>query len=164
MDLCNVNAKAIAAWDAKCHQAFQRTGARMRERLAHVESSRQKLQQQLTTVAAKLDQTRMSLRITDSNLEHLGLPLEVAENQVKLRALRPPRELIRDEVSSGLEHQLNSLHYNMQSLGEEKQRTMLVLQDLERTKASLESDLKDKTLALQIDMQCERCATYVSIE
>jgi hypothetical protein len=158
--LCKANAEVMEKTDRDCKEAFERSQARMRERINTLEAARIKLTKEIVQCSGKIDQTRQNMLLISAGLAQHQIPLDSAGQALKLRETRDPAEDIRDEVAVGLENSRRKMEDNMLQLKEEHLRTSKALDALEETRRGLETQLRDTNVALQTDLQCRQASSY----
>jgi hypothetical protein len=130
----------------------------LQKRINDTKDLRNKLSYTIEDTAKKIDKLRQCNDLTGLNLDSHLEPRDLYSKKNKLRATRLPRENIGDPVKTTLDKHATQLKNNFNHLSDTFNEEMTNLAELERMKAAMDLDLKDKTTALQIDLKCKNQA------
>eukprot|EP00746_Dinoflagellata_sp_MGD_P110502 gnl/MRDRNA2_/MRDRNA2_47503_c0_seq1.p1 gnl/MRDRNA2_/MRDRNA2_47503_c0~~gnl/MRDRNA2_/MRDRNA2_47503_c0_seq1.p1 ORF type:complete len:473 (+),score=106.62 gnl/MRDRNA2_/MRDRNA2_47503_c0_seq1:92-1510(+) len=141
-----------------CEIAKNNSENTLQKRIADTKDLRNKLSSTIEDTAKKIQKLRQCNDLTGLNLDSHLEPRDLYGTKSKLRATRLPRENIGDPVKTTLDKHATQLKNNFNHLTDTFNGEMTNLAELERMKAAMELDLKDKTTALQIDLKCKNQA------
>merc|ERR1719272_700105 len=106
---------------------------------------------QLAATQGKADFTRGTISDTQSQIHAIQEPIALCSTHASWRKQRADREQIMDPVEMQLENQKQKLLRATENLRTERQNEKNILTALGEQLERLKEDLKDKTLALNID-------------
>jgi len=156
------NAKALREDSAKLAQRCEAVAAdsqgksekRMQERIQENQSMRRRLEGELRETMGKIDHTKNTMSETRYQIKALEEPIELTSSCASWRKQRANREHITDPVSTTLqEHRMTVLTHQQELLGHHQQEKSH-LKELQDRRERLKEDLRDKTSALHIDLNC----------
>jgi chromosome segregation ATPase len=143
---------------AMCQRAQENAAASseraMQDRVNENKQMRKRLEGEIKETHAKIEHTKNTISLTRYQLNALEEPMELTSTCASWRKQRATREHITDPVSTKLqEHQMTVLRAH-QGLMEHHQSEKFNLKDLVERNHRLKEDLRDKTTALHIDLNC----------
>lgn len=153
-ELREENAKVISRCQHAAEQAMAKSEKAMQERINENQSMRRRLEGEIRETHAKIDNTKTSIVETKSQIKALGEPIELGSTCQSWRKQRATREHITDPVSTKLYEQQAMLLRINEDLRGHHQAEKTALADLNERRDRLKEDLKDKTAALHIDLNC----------
>jgi len=155
-------AKAMREDSARCAQrceqvavdAAAKSEKRMQERVNENQSMRRRLEGELRETQSRIEHTKNTMSETRHQIKALEEPIDLTATCASWRKQRATREHIVDPVSTTLqEHRLTVLHAH-QDLVSHHQSEKSNLKELHDRRERLKEDLRDKTNALHIDLNC----------
>lgn len=153
-ELQNDNQRLIDHTQKVADQAAARSEARLQDRVNENQKMRRRLEDQLRETNDKIEHTKATMSQTKSEIKALEEPMSLVSARDCARKQRALREQILDPVSTMLEdHKLSLLRTN-ESLRNQRQQEKHTLQELIQNRDRLRDDLRDKTAALHIDLNC----------
>jgi len=143
-----INACATAVWDcwSNSNNSLNRRASEVMEAKSKVQLHLHKTQQEIFDVEKHIDLLRKAIN-DKSN------PLKVAQTRLEARAYRPDLELCRDNAHVRLVEEVCEIQDSVATLHRKLQDAEAHHQQLLRTKADLEGNLKNKVDALYIDRE-----------
>lgn len=123
-------------------------------RVSDVNLMRKRLENELMETQRKADHTRSTITETQSQIHAIQEPIALCSTHASWRKQRADREQIMDPVEMQLESQKQKLLRATENLRTERQNEKNILTALGEQCERLREDLKDKTLALNIDVSC----------
>lgn len=149
--LRGTNAEIISQLETRCTSARKHTEARLCERIEETTEMRRRIMGAVEVTNAKIHKLTSCLNQTGEEIAAFEQPLDIAHTRQKLRAERPTKERIGDEVSDAIATQLRSLHLNKTALQKRHKEEQDSLRRLQEAKTQLLADLDDKQTALNLD-------------
>uniref|UniRef100_A0A1I8NN07 Tektin n=2 Tax=Stomoxys calcitrans TaxID=35570 RepID=A0A1I8NN07_STOCA len=145
-----VNAIATAVWDhwSNTNNAFDRRSQEMAE-------SKNKIQLHLHKTQQELFDLEKHIFLLQKAIQDKSNPLKVAQTRMEARSHRTGVELCKDYAQMRLTQEVHELKDTVNNLHHKLQEAEAQHQSLLKTRASLESDLRNKVNALFIDR--EKC-------
>lgn len=148
------NKKLMDSCQRHCDQARQKTDKAMQERIHENQAMRKRLESEIRETNDKIQKVKHTTNDTKNQINSLVEPTKLCDTRDSWRKTRPYREQILDPVSTALvEHRMHLVNTNAQ-LEQRQREEHQTLQMLMKHKAQLQEDLKDKTSALHIDLDC----------
>lgn len=156
------SAKVLREESAKLAQRCEHAAAdsnaraekRMQERVHENQQMRRRLEGELRETQNKIDHTKATMSETRHQIKALEEPIDLTSACASWRKQRATKEHIVDPVSTTLqEHRMTVLHHH-QDLQSHHQSEKTNLKDLADRRERLKEDLRDKTSALHIDLNC----------
>lgn len=148
------SAHIIEQCQVACDQAKNKMERSMQERISETQNMRKRLENEIKETSVKIDRVKLTTQETKTQMRSLVEPMQLNDTRDSWRKQRAYREQIMDPVSTQMvEHHmfLNKAHESLEGRRREEKRTQ---QELEMRKTQLQEDLKDKTRALHIDLDC----------
>lgn len=145
---------------SKAKHALNQVERTLLKRISETKALCQKLDQGLAQTNVSISQVSQCNSLTHNMLEVHRDPSDLLASRSKWREQRTPRENIGDPVTSSMEKQRTKLRVNRQHLQDVGHAEINTVQELKRSKALLEEDIRDKLAALQIDMRCREQTQY----
>ncbi|CAL1162795.1 unnamed protein product, partial [Cladocopium goreaui] len=134
----------VMGWDGKSDK----------ERVNENQQMRRRLESELRETCTQIHMTKNTLQDTKTHIRSLEEPMELTNTCASWRKQRASKEHTVDPVSTTLlEHQMTLLKCH-EDLKQHHQNEKSVLQELQEKKEQLKEDLRDKTSALHIDLNC----------
>merc|ERR1711871_1008179 len=109
---------------------------------------------ELSKIQEALDLTSQEHVKLQQTIAEKSVPLQVAEERLRTRNLRPDREKIRDRAEEALEREVELLTQSVEELTRAQQAVTKNLHKLEETRRTLVVDVESKSQALGIDTLC----------
>ncbi|CAK9006494.1 Probable voltage-dependent N-type calcium channel subunit alpha-1B (DOE-4) (Voltage-gated calcium channel subunit alpha Cav2.2) [Durusdinium trenchii] len=146
--------KLIQRTQRSAEEAMQKSQKSMKERVNENQHVRRRLEQELRETCNQINMTKSTIHDTKTQIKSLEEPMELTSTCASWRKQRAAREHIQDPVTTTLqEHQMTLLRCH-EDLRQHHQNEKSVLQDLQEKKEQLKEDLREKTCALHIDLNC----------
>lgn len=137
-----------------CEKAKSNTETTMQARIQENQTMRKRLENEIREITDKIQQTTSTTSETKAQIDSLIEPTKLCDTRDHWRKTRPLREQILDPVSTSLvEHRMH-LNNTSNQLEQRRREEHQTLSTLAKHKQQLKEDLKDKTTALQIDLDC----------
>lgn len=102
--------------------------------------------------AQNMEEVKQSVEMS---MEEKHEPLSLARSRLQVRLSRPMAEQVRDEAERSLEREVADLENSIALLHTEMHRLNADMANMQKQRARLEMDLKDKKDALGLEMECE---------
>lgn len=146
--------KLINLCQKNCDSARSKTETTMQHRIQENQTMRKRLENEIRETNDKIHRTKATTTETSSQIDSLSEPIKLCDTRDNWRKNRPYREQILDPVSTSLvEHRMHLLNTTGQ-LEQRRREEHQTLTTLTKHKEHLKEDLKDKTAALHIDLDC----------
>eukprot|EP00440_Ansanella_granifera_P066686 gb/GFBE01072320.1/.p1 GENE.gb/GFBE01072320.1/~~gb/GFBE01072320.1/.p1 ORF type:complete len:456 (+),score=118.07 gb/GFBE01072320.1/:1-1368(+) len=142
----------------RCARAAEEAGAKsdkaMKERINDNQGMRRRLESELRETCNQITLTKNTIQDTKQQIRSLEEPMELCSTCASWRKQRATKEHILDPVTTTLqEHQMTLLRSH-EELRSHHQNEKGILQELQEKRERLKEDLRDKTSALHIDLNC----------
>jgi len=148
------NRVLIARCERARDEALARSERAMQERVNENKQMRRRLEGEIQQTLNKIESTKTTISETRYQINALEEPMELTSTCASWRKQRATAEHINDPVSTKIqEHQMTVLKAH-QGLVSHHQSEKFNLKDLLERRSRLQEDLKDKTMALHIDLNC----------
>jgi len=143
---------------ARCQKAAEDAAAKteraLQERVNEHQQMRRRLEGEIRSTNGHIDHTKSTISETRSQIKSLEEPMDLTTTCASFRKQRATREHITDPVSTKIsEHQTMIIRAREELMGHH-QSEKANLQDLNERKERLKDDMRDKTAALHIDLNC----------
>ncbi|CAK9073203.1 unnamed protein product [Durusdinium trenchii] len=126
----------------------------MKDRVNENQLMRRRLESELRETCNQISLTKNTIQDTKTQIRSLDEPMDLTSTCASWRQQRSSKEHAMDPVSTALqEHQMTLLKCH-EELRQHHQNEKNILQDLQEKKEQLKEDLRDKTSALHIDLNC----------
>lgn len=146
--------KLIQRMQRQTEDATKKSEKSMQERVNENQQMRRRLESELRETCTQIHMTKNTLQDTKTHIRSLEEPMELTNTCASWRKQRASKEHTVDPVSTTLlEHQMTLLKCH-EDLKQHHQNEKSVLQELQEKKEQLKEDLRDKTSALHIDLNC----------
>lgn len=132
------------------------TDAALRKRVQETDAVRRQLMAEIKKLDEKMRITAQSLQDTSNSIVGHAPQYKYCLNESRRRAKRPPPEDIEDRVAVMLHEEDRTLVTVVEGLHDRAASTNRVLGQLHAIRSKLISDLKAKTAAMQVDIDCAR--------
>lgn len=152
------SARLMQKTQRDCEIAKSNSEETLQKRINDTKDLRTKLSSTIEDIAKKIDKLKQCNDLTGLNLDSHLEPRDLYSKKNKLRSTRLPRENIGDPVKTAYDKHATQLKNNFSHLSDMYNEEITNLGELESMKAAMELDLKDKTVALQIDLKCKNQA------
>jgi hypothetical protein len=152
--LVEENTKLIATCQKEAADAFAFTQAKLQTRVRENQHMRKALDSDLQGIDATIDRTKKTMAETSHQINSLQEPAESTATCASWRNQRAIVEHITDPVFTQLQAHRANIFQAQQQLVEHHMGEKNHLRNLKDRRSRLKEDLKDKTLALQIDTDC----------
>lgn len=153
-ELREENNKLIGRTARSADEAVSKAERMMKDRIGENQALRKRLTHEIQETQNKINITKDTLSETKVQLKNLTEPIELTSACASWRKQRATKEHILDKVSTGVsEHQGVLLKCHEELRGHNRQEKAN-LQDLTERRERLKEDLRDKTTALHIDLNC----------
>eukprot|EP00746_Dinoflagellata_sp_MGD_P002981 gnl/MRDRNA2_/MRDRNA2_105811_c0_seq1.p1 gnl/MRDRNA2_/MRDRNA2_105811_c0~~gnl/MRDRNA2_/MRDRNA2_105811_c0_seq1.p1 ORF type:complete len:471 (+),score=109.50 gnl/MRDRNA2_/MRDRNA2_105811_c0_seq1:97-1413(+) len=146
--------KLIAQCQRNSDVAKANTEKTMQDRIHENQTMRKNLENKIRETNEKIQQVKHTSAETASQINSLNEPTKLCDTRDQWRKNRPYREQILDPVSTQLAEHRMHLMSTGQQLEQRQREELQSLQTLMKHKEQLQLDLKDKTSALHIDLDC----------
>lgn len=144
--------------DVKEHHSTQVRDA-LNQKVKATHSLQLKLNQQLLEINSELDELEEHRQNTERALQAKSVPLNIVSDRLQIRRNRPPRESVRDMVEEALEQEHTQLVQSIKKLELKLAHIEQEMARLKRQAMHIESDLRDKTMSINIDKRCQDMTT-----
>lgn len=154
--LCSENSWVVSDVEATCRKALGKENVEQKMN-ARISESQEKIRQLNASIAEtklRIMHTSHSAALTESELKAHETPAEGCNVRDGFRSMRWNHESIRDPVTSIQDLQKSRLQANFDTLSECHSNEYAALRMLQQAKSELETDLADKTAAVNIDLAC----------
>lgn len=146
--------KIIIRADRAVTEATSKSERALKERVNENQSVRRRLEAELKETSQSIDHTKNTIHETKSQLKALDEPMDLCSTCASWRRQRAAREHIQDPVTTTLyQHQMTLLK-SQEELQFYHKKEKTALGDLQEKRDRLKDDLRDKTAALHIDLNC----------
>jgi len=153
-DLRDEAAKLIQRMARAADEATAKSDKAMKDRVNENQQMRRRLENELRETCNQINLTKNTIQDTKHQIRSLEEPMEMCSTCASWRKQRATKEHILDPVTTTLqEHQMTLLRCH-EDLRQHHQNEKSVLQELNEKKDQLKEDLRDKTSALHIDLNC----------
>lgn len=146
--------KLISRCEKAAQEAARRTEGSLQDRIQEIQTMRRRLENEARETKRKEDHTRDTISETQSQIHSLEEPMQLCSTHASWRKQRANREQILDPVETRLEEQKGQLMRAREELHGHRQREKGILTQLQEHMERLKEDLRDKTTALNIDLNC----------
>jgi len=148
------NKTLIARCQKATDDARAKTERALQDRINENQQMRRRLEGEIRETNNKIDHTKGTISETRSQIRALDEPMDLTTTCASFRKQRATREHITDPVSTKIsEHQTMIIRAREELMGHH-QSEKANLQDLNERKERLKDDMRDKTAALHIDLNC----------
>ncbi|XP_055383790.1 tektin-3-like [Condylostylus longicornis] len=145
-----INAVATAVWDHWCN-----TNSSLERRSAETAEAKSRIQLHLHKTIQEIFDMEKHIAMLKKAIEDKANPMKVAQTRLEARSHRDGIELCKDFAHMRLVQEVLEIQDSVQNLHRKLQDSESQHQQLLKTKANLELDLKRKNNALHIDR--EKC-------
>jgi len=153
-ELREESAKLVARCERAAQEAMAKSERSMKERINDNQAMRRRLETELRETCEQIANTKHTINQTKTQIKNLEEPMELTSTCASWRKQRATKEHITDPVTTALqEHQMTLLRSH-EELRYHHQSEKNVLQELQEKRERLKEDLRDKTAALHIDLNC----------
>lgn len=136
-------------------QEWNSVNVALNQRIQETTDARNRLQTHLSKVLQEIFDMEKNIELLKKAIQDKQAPMQVAQTRLDTRTRRPNVELCRDPVQHRLVEEVGEISETVESLQAKLRMAENSLQELLRTKASLEQDLSIKNNSLFIDR--EKC-------
>ncbi|XP_056018861.1 tektin-3-like isoform X2 [Ostrea edulis] len=136
-------------------QEWNSVNVALNQRIQETTDARNRLQTHLSKVLQEIFDMEKNIELLKKAIQDKQAPMQVAQTRLDTRVRRPNVELCRDPVQHRLVEEVGEITGTVDSLQAKLRMAENSLQELLRTKASLEQDLSVKNNSLFIDR--EKC-------
>lgn len=148
------NGKLIARCQRAAQEATAKSERMMQDRINENQKMRRRLETEIRETHGKIDHTKGTMAETRSQIKALEEPVDNCRTCTSWRQQRATKEHIVDPVTTKLQEHRVMLLRSAEELREHHESERSALQHLKQRKESLKEDLRDKTQALHIDLNC----------
>lgn len=152
--LCSESEALMQQAQRDCTRAGTNSQKSIAQRVDETDLLKRRLESQIHETGEAILQSEISLQETRKKLESHETPLRALDKQFAIRGKRTQRERIRDPVQEEMEDHLESVKKNVQLLTNKLQATKDLIDQLQKSKRSMQEDYRAKMLALRIDDAC----------
>ncbi|KAK3091823.1 hypothetical protein FSP39_022908, partial [Pinctada imbricata] len=136
-------------------QEWNSVNVALSQRIQESTDARNRLQTHLSKVLQEIFDMEKNIELLKKAIQDKEAPMQVAQTRLDTRIRRPNVELCRDPVQHRLVEEVGEITETVDSLQNKLRMAENALQELLRTKASLEQDLSVKNNSIFIDR--EKC-------
>lgn len=148
------NKQLITRCQKAADDAATRSEKALQERVNEAQQVRRRLEGEIRETGGKIEDTRHTISETRAQIKSLEEPMDMTTTCSSYRKQRATREHINDPVSTMIgEHQTTILRAHHDLVGHHELEKNN-LQNLNERKERLKDDLRDKTAAMHIDLNC----------
>jgi hypothetical protein len=133
---------------------LRKTEKGLQERVTEVKQMRKRLENELRETQRMVNHTMSTISETQSQIHAIQEPIALCSTHASWRKQRADAEMPLDPVDNQLESQKQKLMQATEELRSHRQNKKNILTQLGEQGERLTEDLKDKTLALNIDITC----------
>lgn len=148
------NARLIARCDKVAQEATAKTERALQDRVNEIQQMRRRLESEVRETKKKEEHTKATISETRSQIASLEEPMALCSTHSSWRKQRACKEQIVDPVETRLEEQKRQLMRTTEELRHHRQEEKAILTELQDHMERLKEDLRDKTAALNIDLNC----------
>lgn len=148
------NDRLISRCAKESKDALARSTAALEQRISEVAQMKKRLEGEVRETKVKIEHTKGTIVETQSQICAIEEPIQLCSTHASWRKQRSDREQIRDPVDTRLEIQKQQLMRATEELRAHRSEEKAILTQLQNDLEQLTEDLKDKTLALNIDVSC----------
>lgn len=148
------NGKLIARCEKMTVEAAAKTERALQDRINEIQQMRRRLESEARETKKKEEHTKSTIAETRSQIASLEEPMALCSTHSSWRKQRACKEQILDPVETRLEEQKRQLMRTTEELRNHRQLEKTILTELQEHMERLKEDLKDKTAALNIDLNC----------
>lgn len=153
-ELREENQRLIDRCEQVCNQAANKSERALQDRIAENQNMRRNLENEVRETNNKIDHTKQTISETHAQIKSLEEPMALVSTRDSWRKQRALREQIKDPVSTHMEDQKLCLIHTNETLRQHRIEEKGALNTLQQNKERLKEDLRDKTQALHIDLNC----------
>jgi len=153
-ELRDDNAKLIAACNNVAMEAGAKTERALQDRISEIQGMRKRIESEARESKKKEEHTKNTISETRSQIASLEEPKALCQTHSSWRKQRACQEQIMDPDEMRLEEQKRQLMRTTEDLRNQRQSEKTILTELQSHMERLREDLKDKTAALNIDLNC----------
>nr|XP_054762898.1 tektin-3-like [Lytechinus pictus] len=124
-------------------------------RIAETMDARNSIQAHLAKVLQEINEMENNISLLRKSIKDKEAPMQVAQSRLENRTRRPNVELCRDQPQHRLVHEVGEIYETVDILQNRLRAAESALQELLRTKTTLEHDLGVKNNSLYVDK--EKC-------
>lgn len=147
--------RRLVEWSARMlANAKAKTERNLQERVCELQQMRKRIESEAQETMKKQHHTKAVISETRSQMVSLEAPMQLCSMHSSWRKQRSCPEQIVDNVETRLEEQKWHLHETNQELRTHRQMEKGILTELDSHMERLKEDLRDKTTALAIDLNC----------
>jgi len=147
--------RRLVEWSGRMlTNAKAKTERNLQERVCEIQQMRKRLESEAQETMKKQHHTKAVISETRSQMVSLEAPMQLCSMHSSWRKQRSCTEQIVDNVETRLEEQKWHLHETNQELRTHRQLEKGILTELDSHMERLKEDLRDKTTALAIDLNC----------
>eukprot|EP00927_Polykrikos_kofoidii_P082698 TRINITY_DN8286_c1_g1_i1.p1 TRINITY_DN8286_c1_g1~~TRINITY_DN8286_c1_g1_i1.p1 ORF type:complete len:476 (+),score=80.17 TRINITY_DN8286_c1_g1_i1:103-1530(+) len=147
-------ARLVHGAERGAEDAANKTERTLQSRINENQQVRRRLADELQNTQHKMDHTKHTIVETRSQIKALEEPVELGAACNTWRNQRAHREQIQDPVSSRLAEHQSAVLRSLEDLQRHNESEKNILSELTSRRSRLKEDLKDKTSALHIDLNC----------
>lgn len=148
--------ETIQSTIAECQAAKDMVDKKLQESVQNIQSVRKRLTASMRDIDQKIELMRRSHLTTVREMRSHDEPFDLVAQKDGIRGSRKHREAITDPVSTALADHKAGLKQNHAELDRARAEVLQTIAMLEKAKTDIEHDLRDKTAALNIDLDCQQ--------
>lgn len=156
LQLRDENDSLIEKTAQDCHGAKMEVENKLQDRIAEVQAKRRDLELSMQETVEKMEQMSQMRALTDTEIRSHDEPELILKQRMDLRAGRHSTENISDPVTTEILEQQHSLKKSKAMMERRKEEEKQSLAMLLKAKADLQADFDDKTVSLELDLQCQK--------
>jgi len=153
-ELRDDNARLVARCEKVATEASAKTERALQDRVNEIQQMRRRLESETRETKKKEEHTKATISETRSQIASLEEPMALCSTHSSWRKQRACKEQILDPVETRLEEQKRQLMRTTEELRHHRQEEKAILTELQEHLERLKEDLRDKTAALNIDLNC----------
>lgn len=158
MERVEANQQLLSRTQKKCSLAQHHVEDALAQQITNTTALRTQLEKSLQDTDKKINMLLEAMHKTAANLRAHAEPGHLCNVRNKYRGERTYKEHINDPVTTAIDKQSFSLTENHAHLEKCRADEEQALRELEEAKDTLESDIRDKTKALEISIMCQSFA------
>lgn len=133
------------------HQRSERT---LQERISECQAMRKRLEEEIAGTNQRIDHTKHTIQETRQQIKSMEEPMECTSTCASYRQQRATREHIVDPVTTKLSEHQQMVLDAIKELQDHNEQEKINLRELSERRDKLKDDLRDKTAAMHIDLNC----------
>jgi len=148
------SARLMVRCEKMAIEAAAKTERSLQDRINEIQQMRRRLESEARETRKKEEHTKATISETRSQIQSLEEPMALCSTHSSWRKQRACKEQILDPVETRLEEQKRQLMRTTEELRNHRHIEKGILTELQEHMERLKEDLRDKTAAMNIDLNC----------